>query len=236
MGREIKRVPLDFDHPIEEKWAGFINPHYEKCPDCRNGYTRSGEWLEAIARFLSLAAHDGVVGPARGGTWPHPFLTSFYSYPGPPDGDLQQLVNGLNGDPLDKEPGFMGTNTWEMQAKLMEVAGLPEDWNICKTCAGEGIHPDIKEAYEAWESTEVPTGEGWQVWETVSEGSPVSPVFATAEELAQHLSKHGDAWCQKRPHEDPPSIESARAFVNSGWGPSMLMGPGGVTNAYGEKM
>ncbi len=33
-----------------------------------------------------------------------------------------------------------------------------------------------------------PEGSGWQMWETVSEGSPVSPVFETAEELARWLA------------------------------------------------
>lgn len=28
-------------------------------------------------------------------------------------------------------------------------------------------------------------GDGWQLWETTSEGSPQSPVFATADELAE---------------------------------------------------
>lgn len=35
---------------------------------------------------------------------------------------------------------------------------------------------------------EPPKGEGYQLWETTSEGSPISPVFASAEELA--------AWCE----------------------------------------
>ena len=37
-------------------------------------------------------------------------------------------------------------------------------------------------------SLEPPSGEGYQLWETVSEGSPMSPVFATPEELAQWLT------------------------------------------------
>lgn len=42
------------------------------------------------------------------------------------------------------------------------------------------------------ERREPPSGEGWQVWETVSEGSPVTPVFPTAESLARQL-KTADA-------------------------------------------
>mgnify|MGYP001570952870 CR=1 FL=1 len=26
MGREIRRVPLDFDHPLNETWPGFLSP------------------------------------------------------------------------------------------------------------------------------------------------------------------------------------------------------------------
>ncbi|HEY2088616.1 MAG TPA: hypothetical protein VGH54_21675 [Mycobacterium sp.] len=61
----------------------------------------------------------------------------------------------------------------------------------CPTCGGHGT----TEAYEgqraeaeAWEPAEPPAGDGWQLWETTTEGSPKSPVFATAEELA--------AWCE----------------------------------------
>lgn len=38
-----------------------------------------------------------------------------------------------------------------------------------------------------------PTGEGWQMWEDTSEGSPMSPVFATREELARWLANY-DQW------------------------------------------
>jgi hypothetical protein len=36
---------------------------------------------------------------------------------------------------------------------------------------------------------EPPEGEGYQMWEDTSEGSPISPVFETPEELAQWLAK-----------------------------------------------
>lgn len=38
------------------------------------------------------------------------------------------------------------------------------------------------------EQYDPPTGDGFQLWETTSEGSPQSPVFATLEELC--------AWCE----------------------------------------
>lgn len=66
----------------------------------------------------------------------------------------------------------------------------------------------------------------YQVYETVSEGTPVSPPFATQEELAQYLAEHGDFWDQKRIAEGRQSglagwgIEAARKFVGCGWAPS----------------
>jgi hypothetical protein len=37
---------------------------------------------------------------------------------------------------------------------------------------------------------EPPKGKGYQCWETTSEGSPISPVFKTFEELCEWLSKN----------------------------------------------
>ena len=42
--------------------------------------------------------------------------------------------------------------------------------------------PDWKEGEATW----------WQVYETVSEGTPVTPAFATAEELIDYLVANGD--------------------------------------------
>lgn len=41
MGREIKRVPLDFDWPLNAVWKGYLNPfRSEPCPWCEgSGYT-----------------------------------------------------------------------------------------------------------------------------------------------------------------------------------------------------
>ena len=36
MGRELKRVALDFKWPLKKAWTGFINPHYDKQHDCKH--------------------------------------------------------------------------------------------------------------------------------------------------------------------------------------------------------
>ena len=52
----------------------------------------------------------------------------------------------------------------------------------CPVCEGEG---------KAYPRIEPPQGEGWQMWEDTSEGSPISPVFKTPENLARWLADNG---------------------------------------------
>lgn len=51
----------------------------------------------------------------------------------------------------------------------------------------------------------------YQYYETVTEGTPVSPVFDTAEGLVQWLVKH-----------EGHSEQAARTFVKKGWAPSFI--------------
>ncbi len=62
---------------------------------------------------------------------------------------------------------------------------------LCPYCKGEGHFwqsPEIEKAAGEWQNVEPPTGEGYQLWETTSEGSPKSPVFATLDDLCE--------WCE----------------------------------------
>jgi hypothetical protein len=69
----------------------------------------------------------------------------------------------------------------------------------------------------------------FQVYETVSEGTPVSPPFATAEELIDYLVARGDYWDQKR-GEGGWERTSAERFVGAGFAMTMMVnhGPDGV--------
>lgn len=61
----------------------------------------------------------------------------------------------------------------------------------CRKCGGEGYvfaTKELEALHDEWENYEPPEGEGYQLWETTSEGSPVSPVFETIEELCE--------WCE----------------------------------------
>lgn len=102
----------------------------------------------------------------------------------------------------------------------------PEFWEY------NGEPPD-REYYRPWSDEEATW---FQVWETVSEGTPVSPPFETKAELIEYLVENGDYWDQSRRREgrttmncDPWSRESAEAFVNGpGWAPSMVADSKGV--------
>lgn len=72
-----------------------------------------------------------------------------------------------------------------------------------------------------------------QVFETVSEGTPVTPPFATREELVEYLISEGDFWQQKRwmdgdtfmqPEKPGYTRKNAEAFVlGDGYAPSMMV-------------
>lgn len=260
MGREIRRVPMDFDWPKDKPWKGFIKPHSRECPDaargtCHGGWTNAGKWLDALCNLIALlgqeAAQSGPEYQAHfkrtGRVYPHPYLESWgqaprtqiprdvverireiedqgarhrafwlYSRENPPqllplDNELAALVRGLApGEDLGPFGGGMAS--YKIQKALRGIAGVPETWGICPTCKGDGTDPAAKEAYEAWQREDPPAGDGWQVWETVSEGSPISPVFATAEEVVRWLVDVGGY-----------SEAGARGFVCAEWAPSGII-------------
>ena len=111
-----------------------------------------------------------------------------------------------------------GLREWENNPHRLE--GYRYYWDY------EGPPPTEESYRPKW--TVEPTW--YQVYETVSEGTPVTPPFATKEELAQYLAKHGDYWYQhKQFGGTKPTIEQARAFVDEGWAPTMTITRTGTT-------
>ncbi len=239
MGREVKRVPMDFDWPLNKTWDGFLSPDYRSCPDegvtCFNGQNAAAQFLDELTTMFSLVADSAMKGKN------HPTIQQLETYHTLPDWSKQPILirkkmvtlyQELSNELDSPSPfGFIGSSHG-LYFQLLQKAGLYDpdaegddkySWGTCTTCKGESIHPEDKAASDAWEATEPPTGEGWQIWETVSEGSPISPVFATPEELARHMA---DA--HKGSVTDGASYDQWLGMIKSGWAPSMVMDEKGM--------
>jgi hypothetical protein len=116
--------------------------------------------------------------------------------------------------------GHDGINSYVVIKARCERYGTPTECATCEGYAGLEKYPGQREELEAWEWEEPPTGEGWQLWETVSEGSPISPVFETPEELARWMSSPAYRWGVSSGSKI--AYEHALAFVKEGWAPTLV--------------
>jgi hypothetical protein len=185
MGREIKRVALDYKFEIGQVWPGFINEHYRECPHCKHGYTLAGARLNDLVSLIMLSGDDA----RRGKAHPYFYDMPLYDTAGriPPSKDMANLTEGLSG----RQSSFMGHDVCDRGSavkKIIAAAGMPDDWGICPHCKGDTVDPAVKEAYEAWTETPPPSGDGYQLWSTTTEGTPMTPVFETPEELARYCA------------------------------------------------
>ena len=113
MGRTLKRVPMDFNYPLNKVWYGYYMNYITTC--------HSGKDNNHCEQCKRMAEIKGVV---------------------------------------------------------LEDLGCP-NWDEYFKEVNEKLH----------DLCEPPKGEGYQLWETTTEGSPVSPVFATLDELCK--------WCER---------------------------------------
>lgn len=200
MGREVKRVPLNFEWPIGKVWEGYLLPDEldeQQCRSCGSrGSTPARQWVEQMAALCLLLNND--LRSQEQGRPMHPYFDDTGSRADMrPTPDIAEFTIGLAGRGV---PGDFhdSIDNWRATEKLIQAAGLdPETWGICAACAGHGSvekYPGQRAEAEAWEPTEPPTGEGWQLWSTTSEGDPMTPAFPTREALARHCAENGVSW------------------------------------------
>lgn len=236
MGREVKRVPVDFDWPLNKVWQGNLMPDRLDelpCPAgdaCEHGATTALAWVGEIAH-LALMVDDDLRAQAMGRPM-HPYFDSVpgHGRPSPEIAEFGAGLAGRSGSPF----GHDAIDRWSATDKLIEAAGLPKDWGTCPQCNGHGsveAYEGQRAEAEAWQRTEPPNGDGWQVWETVSEGSPISPVFPTREGLIEWLCSPAYTWGAS----SPLTREQADAFVDSAWAPSFI-GVAGHAPVPGEQV
>lgn len=243
MGREIRRVPLDFNWPISQIWKGYYNPYSGlKCSVC-NGSGESSEYKELsdtwygfndpVAKWCYSITQDEVQALVDG--------NRLWDFTRVPRTDAQhevvkqKIADGGNSW-LPEDSGYIPTaaevNEWAqygmghdsinqhicVKARAKRL-GVTED--TCSCCDGEGmLWPEDKyaELWENFEYIEPPTGGGYQMWETVTEGSPISPVFDTPEELAHWLADNGASAFGSQ----TATYEQWLVICKSGWAPSAI--------------
>lgn len=160
MGREIRRVPANWEHPRKEfedsPWAGgcdYTKAHNGKC--YQPMYDQ--DFDSALSEWIS---------------------------------EYELWKKGEHPD----------------QLKYSEDANEPY-WEYA------GLPPDPRYYRPKWEKAD-----WYQVYETVSEGTPVTPPFATKDELIDYLVKNGDFWDQRRGHGGWKR-GNAEKFVGQEWAP-----------------
>lgn len=285
MGREIRRVPLDFNCPIDATWPGYLMPPElcaADCPACdRSGlnpatHQLSKDWYDLggfeVVGFSKHLVHmtDAQIIAAlhrRGARWTYRYgvgLDGAHAERSPWKvvGDCLKWQHSLTQDEVDalvehgrlhdfthtwargegwkqKDPphhptaeevnrwshygaGHDGINQWiclEVRARRLGI------WGRCETCGGEGEiwARGQKEAHEAWKKTEPPTGPAYQIWQTVSEGGPVSPPFLEPEDLARWMVQN-----DRSIHRDTTYDGWLKFIREEGHAPSMISSDTGV--------
>lgn len=252
MGRELKRVRLDFNWPIRKIWHGYLNPFYKKhsheCAACEGrGDSPEGRHLEQLwygrvpfnprdkgsepltkehSKVRAFAERQvdrspeyygmGEMAIQReaqrladlwNGQWKHHLSQEevdiiFHGKWGFPDLTHEivigkgewQVKEGITGPPTAKEVNdFYLTSHFsrpELYTIYRHILKKGQHKERCSVCKGEGViwdSPEHKKLARRWKKFEPPKGDGYQLWRTTGEGEPMSPVFATLDELCE--------WC-----------------------------------------
>lgn len=203
---QVMRVPLDFEWPIGKKWDGYVNPFDSDCEICGgSGYTNEATWVLALTHFIVTIGVDGIQSSKEkqakinelGIIWPHPYVRNWSCSPKkssgeviPPSRELGKLILAIAEIQDEDETRLYDENRqYIIFNKLLDFFKIKN--RECPKCLGEGML--LKEKYDAWEPTDPPTGDGWQVWD---DDAPVSTVFSTRNGVTDHLLSLGISLAQ----------------------------------------
>lgn len=242
MGRKLVRVPLNFNHPLNKVWDGYLNPHHEKRQACA---ACAGDGGSPAYRLLHALWYRHLHSDARRmlgeSSFPAPLIR--FALAVLDNAAFERGGNGTHGgwgfhlDQGDVDALVKANRLWDFTRRPLnpEQATFPNGWTkgpngyhptadevnvwatrgfghdsinawvcvrercrryrvspLCASCRGRGYVADraLSVKIARWAPTEPPTGDGYQIWETVSEGSPISPVFARPEDLARWMVEH----------------------------------------------
>ena len=226
MGRELKRVPLDFKWRIGRVWKGYVNPYpFCKCKEC-DGSGYSAAFQNYDDKWYGWNVEAWEPNPFRQG-WRYNTLAWSNNLN---DEDVKALLDAgrlidftrvaltdEHRDIIKKQRASGGGGWLPFDNGYIPTAKEVNEWNLkgmghdsinkyfvikaklekegrshlCSKCNGSGEFWETEaseELYNGWKEFDPPIGEGFQLWETTSEGSPKSPVFKTLELLCE--------WCE----------------------------------------
>jgi hypothetical protein len=227
MGRELKRVPINFEWEIGKLWCGYINPHeVHECKEC-NGSGYSKEYQKLHDEWYSFDNADYKPNPFRkdyrynAAAWSNNLTKDdvkallkadrLWDFTRVPINDEQKEIvkqkiadggnswlpfnNGYVPTPKEvnewnlKGLGHDSSNAWYCVKARLKREGKPYECSKCKGTGENWQHPKAKSLYKNWKSYDPPTGDGFQLWTTTTEGSPMTPVFSSLEELCDYCEK-----------------------------------------------
>ncbi len=171
MGREIRRVPEGWDHPVytdvlvtesQRSWIGKTIPLYDEDIE-----TATRAWIDGAALWIQGKHPDQQFAAGNGTDYPDLYERTLYAY-----------------------------SSFESQS--------PDPESYRRPFASEPTH--------------------YQVYETVSEGTPVSPVFATTDEMIDWLTTVPMGGV----NETPLSRDAAAKFVEYEYAPSFIVDARGL--------
>ena len=225
MGRELKRVPLDFQWPENKVWDGYLNPHYAKRHNCAacggTGSTTARQRLGDLVSLLMLSGTDALRGAC------HQYLqeTPLYHTQGQPAAPTWP----------NSPPGLPGGSHRFSGTTAVTSMSLPGRSLQPPACPKHGDVPGVQWRWRHLGGREKQAGRrrvdahrtaGRRRLPNLGDGErrqPDLPAFATPEELARHMA--GTRWGADK----GTSYETWLRFINGpGWAPSMVMDASGV--------
>jgi hypothetical protein len=177
----VKRVPLEFDWPVDYLWHGYTNPWPGpiKCgvcdgtglnDECHKLYRNFRRWAPRLTEEETVLATKGGIG----------------------ESELVQI----------RRRNWKDVDSHLIRAYLTEIRARTEGiWGLCPKCKGkqsisnpnpavQQLYVDV-DLYEEWKPIEPPIGSGWQLWQIRDgKGCPASAVFKSEGELAKWCAGH----------------------------------------------
>lgn len=198
MSREVRRVPVDWKHPTEPDIYGWTTRR-----PAPSRLLKDGERFHALmddfpGRLSAWEAEGEALAARTGSSWAF---------------DVAWYLNGYNdchchpGETSITHPAYRWSD--DGMTEIPVVVSTEDELHALKMEQHAGDKPDPADYMPVFEQPEAELG--WVLYETVSEGCPSTPVFATAEELIEHLVTVGEDYAQK-----PYRRAAAEALVQTG--------------------